>query len=111
MKNSLFILFITLTSFFVRSQVSSYTFGTSTGTYTPIVGGSNYDNFTNWTNTNFLDDNNFFAFLILFTILIFSYLNRQFMPSKILDCKFYNLIYKSQFRYQSFHFYLFLLLA
>ena len=58
MKNSLFIFFVILTSFFVRSQVSSYTFGTSTGTYTPIVGGSNYDNFTSWTNTNFLDDNN-----------------------------------------------------
>ena len=58
MKNSLFILFITLTSFFVRSQVSSYTFGTSTGTYTPIVGGVNYNNFTSWSNTNFLDDNN-----------------------------------------------------
>ena len=58
MKKSLFILFIILTSFFVRGQVSSYTFGTSTGTYTPIVGGSNYDNFTSWTNTNFLDDNN-----------------------------------------------------
>ena len=58
MKNSLFILFIILTSFFVKSQVSSYTFGTSTGTYTPIVGGSNYDNFTSWSNTNFLDDNN-----------------------------------------------------
>jgi hypothetical protein len=58
MKNTLFIFFVILTSFFVRSQVSSYTFGTSTGTYTPIVGGSNYDNFTSWTNTNFLDDNN-----------------------------------------------------
>jgi hypothetical protein len=53
MKNSLLIFFLILTSFFVRSQVSSYTFGTSTGTYTPIVGGSNYDNFTNWTNNNF----------------------------------------------------------
>jgi hypothetical protein len=58
MKNSLLIFFLILTSFFVRSQVSSYTFGTSTGTYTPIVGGSNYDNFTSWSNTNFLDDNN-----------------------------------------------------
>jgi len=58
MKNSLFIFFVILTSFFVRSQVSSYTFGTSTGAYTPIVGGSNYDNFTSWSNTNFLDDNN-----------------------------------------------------
>ena len=58
MKNSLFIFFLILTSFFVRSQVSSYTFGTSTGTYTPIVGGVNYDNFTSWSNTNFLDDNN-----------------------------------------------------
>jgi hypothetical protein len=57
MKNSLLIFFLILTSFFVRSQVSSYTFGTSTGTYTPIVGGSNYDNFTSWSNTNFLDDN------------------------------------------------------
>ena len=46
MKNSLLIFFVILTSFFVRSQVSSYTFGTSTGTYTPIVGGINYDNFT-----------------------------------------------------------------
>jgi len=58
MKNSLFIFFVILTSFFVRSQVSSYTFGTSTGTYTPIVGGVNYNNFTSWSNTNFLDDNN-----------------------------------------------------
>jgi hypothetical protein len=58
MKNSLFIFFVILTSFFVRSQVSSYTFGTSTGTYTPIVGGVNYDNFTSWSNTVFLDDNN-----------------------------------------------------
>lgn len=58
MKNSLLIFFVILTSFFVRSQVSSYTFGTSTGTYTPIVGGINYDNFTSWSNTNFLDDNN-----------------------------------------------------
>lgn len=58
MKNSLLIFFVILTSFFVRSQVSSYTFGTSTGTYTPIVGGVNYDNFTSWSNTNFLDDNN-----------------------------------------------------
>ena len=58
MKNSLLIFFILLTRFFVRSQVSSYTFGTSTGTYTPIVGGSNYDNFTSWSNANFLDDNN-----------------------------------------------------
>lgn len=56
MKNSLFIFFVILTSFFVRSQVSSYTFGTSTGTYTPIVGGSNADNFTTWTNTVFFDD-------------------------------------------------------
>jgi hypothetical protein len=53
MKKSLFILFIILTSFFVKSQVSSYTFGTSTGTYTPIVGGLNYDNFTSWSNNNF----------------------------------------------------------
>jgi len=53
MKKSLFILFIILKSFFVKSQVSSYTFGTSTGTYTPIVGGLNYDNFTSWSNNNF----------------------------------------------------------
>jgi len=38
-------------------QVSSYTFSESAGTYTPITGGVNYDNFTSWTNTNFLDDN------------------------------------------------------
>lgn len=60
MKNSLFIFFLILTSFFVRSQVSSYTFGTSTGTYTPIVGGSNYDNFTNWTNSSFNGTTGFF---------------------------------------------------
>ena len=58
MKNLLLSFFILLTSFFVNSQVSSYTFGSSTGTYTPITGGANYDNFTSWTNTNFLDDNN-----------------------------------------------------
>ena len=58
MKNYIIILFTILTSFFVNSQVSSYTFGTSTGTYTPITGGANYDNFTSWSNTNFLDDNN-----------------------------------------------------
>jgi hypothetical protein len=58
MKNLLLSFFIVLTSFFVNSQVSSYTFGTSTGTYTPITGGANYDNFTSWSNTNFLDDNN-----------------------------------------------------
>jgi hypothetical protein len=60
MKNSLLIFFLILTSFFVRSQVSSYTFGTSTGTYTPIVGGSNYDNFTNWTNSSFNGTTGFF---------------------------------------------------
>ena len=58
MKNLLLSFFILLTSFFVKSQVSSYTFGSSTGTYTPITGGANYDNFTSWSNTNFLDDNN-----------------------------------------------------
>jgi hypothetical protein len=42
----------------VRGQVSSYTFSESAGTYTPITGGVNYDNFTSWSNTNFLDDNN-----------------------------------------------------
>ena len=57
MKNFLILLF-TLISFLGITQVSSYTFGTSTGTYTPITGGANYDNFTSWTNTNFLDDNN-----------------------------------------------------
>ena len=58
MKNLLLLFFILLTSFFVNSQVSSYTFGSSTGTYTTITGGANYDNFTSWSNTNFLDDNN-----------------------------------------------------
>ena len=57
MKNFLIILF-TIISFLGFTQVSSYTFGTSSGTYTPITGGANYDNFTSWTNTNFLDDNN-----------------------------------------------------
>jgi hypothetical protein len=60
MKNSILIFFLILTSFFVKSQVSSYTFGTSTGTYTPIVGGSNYDNFTNWTNSSFNGTTGFF---------------------------------------------------
>ena len=41
----------------VWGQVSSYTFSESAGTYTPITGGVNYDNFTSWSNTNFLDDN------------------------------------------------------
>jgi len=58
MKKYIIFLFCFLYSFIGNSQVSSYTFGTSTGTYTPIVGGSNYDNFTSWSNTNFLDDNN-----------------------------------------------------
>jgi hypothetical protein len=58
MKKYLIILLSFLYSFIGNSQVSSYTFSTSTGTYTPIVGGINYDNFTSWTNTNFLDDNN-----------------------------------------------------
>jgi hypothetical protein len=40
----------------VISQVSSYTFGSSSGTYTPITGGTNADNFTTWTNTVFFDD-------------------------------------------------------
>jgi len=56
MKNYIIILFTILTSFFVNSQVSSYTFGSSTGTYTPIAGGTNADNFTTWTNTVFFDD-------------------------------------------------------
>lgn len=43
------------------SQVSAYAFGSSTGTYTAITGGANYDNFTSWSNTNFLDDNNSIA--------------------------------------------------
>jgi hypothetical protein len=40
MKNSLFIFFIILTSFFVRSQVKFYTFSETTGTYSSIVGGT-----------------------------------------------------------------------
>jgi len=56
MKNLLLSFFVLLTSFFVNSQVSSYTFGSSAGTYTPIVGGTNADNFTTWTNTVFFDD-------------------------------------------------------
>jgi hypothetical protein len=38
-------------------QISSYSFGSSSGTYTSISGGVNYDNFTSWSNSNFLDDN------------------------------------------------------
>lgn len=40
MKNLLFIFFTLLTSSFVKSQVSSYTFSETTGTYTTIVGGT-----------------------------------------------------------------------
>ena len=58
MKKYIIFLFCFLYSFIGNSQVSSYTFGVSTGTYTPIVGGVNYDNFTSWSNANFLDDNN-----------------------------------------------------
>ena len=47
-----------ITTIFSFSQVNSYTFGSSSGTYTPITGGLNYDNFTSWSNTNFLDDDN-----------------------------------------------------
>ena len=50
------------------SQASGYTFSSSSGTYTEITGGTNYNNFTNWTNSvytgtlpnttgGFLDDN------------------------------------------------------
>lgn len=58
MKNLLLYFFVFLTSFFVKSQVNYYTFSQSSSTYTPIVGGINYNNFTSWSNTNFLDDNN-----------------------------------------------------
>ena len=58
MKKYIIFLFCFLYSFIGNSQVSSYTFGVSTGTYTPIVGGVNYDNFTSWSNANFLYDNN-----------------------------------------------------
>ena len=39
-------------------QVSTYSFTQSSGTYSSISSGTNYDNYTSWTNTNFLDDNN-----------------------------------------------------
>lgn len=63
----LFILFSVM-SLKMFSQVSNYSFSQSAGTYTPITGGTNYDNFTNWRNTSytgtlpittngFLDDN------------------------------------------------------
>jgi len=55
MKKLLFLIyFLSLGNLF--SQVSSYTFASSTGTYTPIAGGTNADNFTTWTNTVFFDD-------------------------------------------------------
>jgi len=55
MKKLLFLIYcLSLGNLF--SQVSSYTFGSSTGTYTPIAGGTNADNFTTWTNTVFFDD-------------------------------------------------------
>jgi hypothetical protein len=56
MRNILSFLFL-ITTLFSFSQVSYYTFTQSSGTYTPITGGANYDNFTSWSNTNFLDDN------------------------------------------------------
>jgi hypothetical protein len=58
MKRLILMMGILLLPIITLSQVSNYTFGSSTGTYTPITGGSNYDNFTSWSNTNFLDDNN-----------------------------------------------------
>jgi hypothetical protein len=36
------------------SQVSNYTFAQSSGTYSAIVGGTNYNNFTNWANTSYI---------------------------------------------------------
>jgi hypothetical protein len=67
MKKLLFLIyFLSLGNLF--SQVSSYTFGSAAGTYAPITGGTNNNNFTTWTNTaytgtlpnttaGFLDDN------------------------------------------------------
>ena len=55
MKNLLTFLFLSIT-LLSHSQVSSYTFASSSGTYTPITGGANADNFTTWTNTVFFDD-------------------------------------------------------
>jgi hypothetical protein len=43
-------LFLILTTTLSFSQVANYTFSETVGTYTPIVGGTNYNNFTNWTN-------------------------------------------------------------
>ena len=53
MKRLILIMSILLLPIITLSQVSNYTFGSSTGTYTPITGGSNYDNFTSWSNNNF----------------------------------------------------------
>jgi len=58
MKNILLSLLFLITSLLTFSQVKYYTFTQSSGTYIPITGGVNYDNFTSWSNTNFLDDNN-----------------------------------------------------
>jgi hypothetical protein len=57
MKCILSTIFSVLCALFSQSQVSNYTFSQSTGVYTPISGGANYNNFTTWSNTNFLDDN------------------------------------------------------
>jgi hypothetical protein len=53
MKRLILIMSILLLPIITLSQVSNYSFGSSTGTYTPITGGSNYDNFTSWSNNNF----------------------------------------------------------
>lgn len=50
-------LFLMLLVFISHAQVSNYSFSQSSGTYVTITGGSNYDNFTSWSNTVFLDDN------------------------------------------------------
>lgn len=53
MKCILFTIFSVLCLLTTYAQVSNYTVSQSSGTYTPITGGSNYNNFTNWTNSNF----------------------------------------------------------
>jgi len=69
MRSFLLITFYLLISLFSQAQVSTtYSFTSSSGTYTPITGGVNYNNFTNWSNSTytgtlpnttagFLDDN------------------------------------------------------
>ena len=55
MKKLIFtLLFSLVCALNLSSQVSAYTFTQASGTYTAISGGTNYNNFTNWTNASYI---------------------------------------------------------